>query len=532
VHIHGSSGRAAWWATEPRFIKPMITKLETERSASTNRAAGEAGNAPSLPHSSPNKHAKPSIIIVAPRGEAVRNFLYSDTLRLLREQARVVVLSVVSNEAILAKVRPFVEEIVLVEEHPVHPAAAYLRLLIENAHDRWLWSKVAQNNWELRTRRARQLGGLQHLKWLAVSSISRVLGNNPCLHALTSIERSLQWRLRTTRKYDELFSRLKPDLVFNGSHIHGFAGELPLRVAQRMGIKTAGFIFSWDNLTSRSRILVPYDYWFVWHETMKRQLLELYPRIRPESVFVTGTPQMDFHFRPEFILPREELARRIGIDPKRPFILYTSGVASHFPEEHRHVELVIRLLDELPAYMRPQLVVRNYIKGTSQEMKALSEGKFKNVVFPPMLWDMAWATPRFEDLELYCSLVHHAAMSINAASTVTLEFILKDKPVINLDFDPPGTDLAPCDGFKRHIRFDHFLPVAQSGATMVAQSKEDMLRMLIRGLTEPAADSAARAKFVADFFGSMADGCAGERIADTVLHLARKRTAGAPDKSC
>ena len=50
----------------------------------------------------------------------------------------------------LAKARPFVEEIIPIEEHPVQPAAAYLRTLIENAHDRWLWSKVAQNNWELR----------------------------------------------------------------------------------------------------------------------------------------------------------------------------------------------------------------------------------------------------------------------------------------------------------------------------------------------------------------------------------------------
>jgi hypothetical protein len=379
---------------------------------------------------------------------------------------------------------------------------------------------VAQNNWELRTRRARQQGGFQHLQWLAVAGAARILGNRPCLYALTSLERSLQWWLRTTRKYDELYTRLKPDLVFNGSHIHGFAGELPLRVAQRMGISTAGFIFSWDNLTSRSRVMVPYDYWFVWHEGMKRQLLGIYPGIKPENVFMTGTPQMDFHFRPEYVMSREELARRIGIDPKRPFILYTTGVDKHFPQEHRHVELVIRQLQELDIPIRPQLVVRNYIKGTSPEMKALSERKIPNVVFPAMLWDMAWATPRYEDLELYCSLVQHAAMSINAASTVTLEFILQDKPVINLDFDPPGSALAPCDGFKRHIRFDHFWPVAESGASMVAQSEDDMRRMLIKGLTEPESMNRERKQFIKDFFGSTADGKSGQRVAEKLLELA------------
>jgi len=461
-------------------------------------------------------------MLVVPRGEAVRNFLYSDTLRLLSEHARVVVLSVVTNEAILGKARPFVEEIVTIEEHPVHPAAAYLRTQIENAHDRWLWSKVAQNNWELRARRACQQGRVQRLQWMAVAGASRLLSNKPCLHALTAVEQSLQWRLRTTRKYDELFTRLKPDLVFNGSHIHGAAGELPLRVAQRLGIPTAGFIFSWDNLTSRSRVMVPYDYWLVWHKGMKKQLLEIYPRIKPEDVFVTGTPQMDFHFRPELVMPREELACRIGIDPKRPFILYTTGIDRHFYQEYRHVELVIRLLKELNLPVQPQLVVRNYIKGTSPEMKALSERKIEDVVFPPMLWDMAWATPRPEDLELYCSLVQHAAMSINAASTVTLDFILKDKPVINLDFDPPGSDLAPCDGFKRHIRFDHFWPVAQSGATMVAQSEDDMRRMLIQGLNQPGAGSRERKQFVSDFFGFTANGKSGQRVADCLVALANR----------
>jgi hypothetical protein len=266
--------------------------------------------------------------------------------------------------------------------------------------------------------------------------------------------------------------------------------------------------------------MVPYDYWLVWHEGMKRQLLEIYPRIDPERVFVTGTPQMDFHFRPEFVLPRKELARRIGIDPRRPFILYTTGLDKHFPEEYRHVELVIRLLKDLDLPERPQLVVRNYIKGTSPEMKALSERKLEDVVFPPMLWDMAWATPCPEDLELYCSLLRHAAMSINAASTVTLEFMLANKPVINLDFDPPGSELAPCDGFKRHIRFDHFWPVAQSGGTMVATSEADMRRMLVAGLTQPEADGEARRAFVKTFFGGNATGSSGKQVAEVLSRLA------------
>ena len=95
-----------------------------------------------------------------------------------------------------------------------------------------------------------------------------------------------------------------------------------------------------------------------------------------------------------------------------------------------------------------------------------------------------------------------------------------DKPVINLDFDPPGSNLAPCDGFKRHIRFDHFWPVAQSGGTMVAQSEDDMRRMLVQGLTEPQTGSAGRKRFVREFSGFTADGESGQRVAAALLNLA------------
>src|SRR5205085_5192990 len=142
------------------------------------------------------------------------------------------------------------------------------------------------------------------------------------LELLTDVERGIEWRLRPNDRFTRLFAELRPDLVFNCSHIHGPAGDLPLSAAHRMGIPTAGFIFSWDNLTSRSRIFVPYDYFLVWHEPMRRQLLGLYLRLDPTRVHVTGTPQFDYHFQPQYRLSREELAARVGFDPARPFVLY------------------------------------------------------------------------------------------------------------------------------------------------------------------------------------------------------------------
>jgi hypothetical protein len=476
-------------------------------------------------HIADQGRSKPHIVLIIPRGEAVRNFLYSQTLRVLSEQARVTVLSVVYDEQFVERFSPYCEEIIELQGYREHPVVEYLRALVQTTHFRWLWSKVAQNNWETWEFEADTPS--RRIKWEAWKLITDLLAHRPMLEALTRAEQQATWRLRPTDDFDRLFERLKPDLVFNGSHIHGPAASLPVRVANGMGIPTAGFVFSWDNLTSRSRIFEPYDFYLVWHNHMRDQLRSIYPFIPADRVLVTGTPQLDFHFDPHYCLSREELARRIGFDPQRPYILYTTGIARHFPEEHHTVELVIRLLQEMDLPQKPQLVVRTYVKGTSPEMWELARRNTPDVFFPEVLWDAKWFTPKYEDLEMYTSMVKHAALGINAASTVTLELLMHDRPVINLGLNPPGTSLPHHLRYSRHILFDHFQPIARSGAVMVAWSENDMERMLYRGLTQPQADSAKRKRLLEQMFGNTLDGYAGQRVAEQLLALARQKVAAA-----
>ena len=465
---------------------------------------------------------KPHIVIVAGRGEVLRNFLYSDTLPRLAAGARVTVLSVIDDPEHVGRFQRYTERIVRLAEHPQRPAVAHYRTLVENAHDRWQWSAAARDNWQRRDLRAverRRVG-----RRLVVKAVSRALAWRSALRALTALERRLAFRLRPTRDFDRLFAELRPDLVFNGSQIHGMAAELPLRVARRMGIRTAVFVFSWDNLTSQSRIMVPYDDYLVWTDDIRRELLELYPEVGAEHVVAIGTPQFDFHFKADFQLDREQLCRRIGIDPSRPYVLYTTGIDNHFFDEHLHVERVANILERLDLPRKPQLVVRTYVKGTSPEMHALAARRLPDVVFPAVMWDERYQTPRYEDLTIYTSLLKHAALGINAASTVSLELMIFDKPIVNLGFDPPGTGLPRCLGFERHLVLDHYRPVAESGATMVARSYNDLADMLKRGLTQPEADSAARSRFLDSMFDGLLDGSSGHRVAERLLELAAEAT--------
>lgn len=466
---------------------------------------------------------KPHIVLIIPRGEAVRNFLYSDTLKVLSENARVTLLTVIHDNQFRARFGPLVDDIIPLPHQSEHRFVKNFRHLLHEAHFRWLWSKVAQNVWEIRDHKADT--SWKKFRWLLFRAGARLLAHRPLLEHLTEVERYLTWRLRADDHFVQLFRRLQPDLVFNGSHIHGPAAELPVKIAHRLGIPTVGFIFSWDNLTSRSRIFVPYDYYFVWHEKMKRQLLDIYPRINPESIFVTGTPQFDFHFKPEFHLSREQLAAELGIDPRRPYIFYTTGIAKHFPEEHRHVRFIADFLQEADLNPRPQLVVRTYVKGTSPEMKALAAEGLPDVIFPEVKWDDKWFMPQYDDLAIYSSSLRHAAMGINAASTVSLELMIFEKPIINIGFDPMGSMIPHPHRWRRHIEFDHYLPVAESGAVRVANSPPDIRTLITEALHRPHSLCESQKDYLSETFDFVLDGQAGSRIASqlAILSLQRKR---------
>jgi hypothetical protein len=382
---------------------------------------------------------------------------------------------------------------------------------------------VAKNKWAVRDIEAK--GMKRKFKRIIEKILVLPFANRPALELFTKLENYLTLKLKRTQEFDEIYDRIKPDIVFNGSHIHGSASFLPVRVAHSKGITTAGFIFSWDNLTNRSRIFEPYDYFFVWNNGLKQQLLGLYPALEANNVLVTGTPQFDFHFKEQFRLSREELCRRLEIDPERKFILYTTGIDRHFPEEHRHVQSIINILHEMDMSERPQLVVRTYVKGTSEEMKQLSNAGNEDVVFPAVQWDERWFTPKYEDLEIYSSLIQHADMAINPASTVSLEFLMFDRPVMNIGFDPPGSNIEKELRWERHILFDHYQPVAKSGATMIAYSLEEMREMIRSGIVEPERLHAEREAFTKAMFDSTLDGNSAKRIALSLLDICAKKTS-------
>lgn len=453
------------------------------------------------------------VAIIFPRGEVIRNFVYTGMLDRLRAESEIHLLTVDPGEEFGQMLADKCDSIYPLTEAEDKWIIRIQREMLDVTHNRWIWSRAAKERSRLRDIEARTV------RQKAIRRIKKIVSfpfaNRVGLNTLSSIERTSSRFFRNSDEYTELYKRIRPELVFNASHVHSRNATQAVEAAQWLGIPTATFIFSWDNLTSQGRIMLPYDYYLVWNAQLKQQLLEMYEWIKPENVFVTGTPQFDYHFQEKYYLNKKDYCEEIGADPNRPIVLYATGMPNHMPGEPDIVEGIADILAEFPKGEEPQLVLRVYAKDLTGRFNELRRRR-PDIIFADPLWEPAWLTPKYEDSYSLINALRHCSLGINVASTVSLELCMFDKPVINVGYNPPSVSKQELS-YADYYEFDHYRPVVESGAVNVAWSLDDMRQLIKSSLSNPEQNTRQRKMFINQMFGSTLDGRSAHRVAKTLL---------------
>lgn len=488
------------------------------RSTSTRTTAAEYSVSGSVAMQNADDVSSGRILALIPRGEVIRNFVYSGAFDLLMKEADLEIMSVSPGDAVQNMLLDRFGKVHTLESVPERWLLRIQREILDTAHNRWLWTGAARERSRLRDADAKTIRqkAVRTLK----KAISYPVANRVGLRSLSSVERISSRMLSNGRIFVDRLRELSPSLVFNGSHVHSTIADQAVQAAQWLGIPTATFIFSWDNLTSQGRIALPYDYFLVWNTALRDQLLAMYGWIKPENVFVTGTPQFDFHFDPRFYQSREDFCSGIGADPARPIVLYTTGMANHMPFEPEIVEEIADMLRDVGHDPAPQLVVRVYPKDRTGRFEKLKHSR-PDILFPRVEWESSWHTPKYEDSFALVNSLRHCALGINVASTVSLELCMFDKPAVNVGYNPPSVNPNDLD-YASYYDFDHYRPIVASGAVEVAASPREMRACISRALGHPAERSVERKRLMSDMFGDTLDGRSAERTAQVLLTLARK----------
>ncbi len=289
-----------------------------------------------------------------------------------------------------------------------------------------------------------------------------------------------------TREWEQLLREHRPTVLLSTDQRPPDNVALTL-AAKRLGIPAGAFVFSWDNLSSKGRMPGPFDFYLVWSEHMKQELMRFYPAINSDQVTVTGPPQFGAYLDPALSSARHDFIGSLGLDPEQPLVCFSGEDPITDPENVEHLLALLEATDaSSPA---PQVVVRPSPVDDPDRWRRACEGR-SNVTVSPPPWrrpDGNWtrALPTHEDNRLLANLLTHCAAGVNMVSTMTLDFALAGKPTINLAFDVADPPLHGVPVWEKHFRFEHYQTVVDNDAALFARSQAELPQLLRQVLDRP-----------------------------------------------
>src|SRR5215510_9520783 len=217
--------------------------------------------------------------------------------------------------------------------------------------------------WDFRQRPPSRISMWRHVRRRKSEPLDRAMRLPARFFALAHAERAIENRLeemllnyhRSPAAAERLL-RNRPAAVLSTGP---FQFEQPgvAAITKKLGIPTIAFIPSWDNLSTKNRLMFKYDAYMVWSEQGKRELHHFYPYTKNRPVYVVGAPQFDVFFQHRFFLSREEFCLTQGLDHKKPIIVYAVGSPNFLQEKYGALFLAQRVaageLGDVQMIVRP-----------------------------------------------------------------------------------------------------------------------------------------------------------------------------------
>ena len=258
--------------------------------------------------------------------------------------------------------------------------------------------------------------------------------------------------------------------------------------AQQMNVPTAAFIFSWDNLASKGRMAANFDHYLVWSEQMKKDLQQFYPKVPALKISIVGTPQFAPYAMPIYVASKEQFIQKFKLNPALKTLCYSCGDVSTSPNDPYYISLIAGAIEinELP---KCNLLVRTSPAETPGRFDVL-----KNE-YPWIKWNIpqwtqlrsshqeAWSQriPSEQDLIDLKNILAHSDVNINMLSTMSLDFMLHGKPVINPVMGNGSNGLGDDQKF---LKYAHIKLLLDSKASKLSCDPQQLLTAIQNALAK------------------------------------------------
>ncbi|CAN5782106.1 hypothetical protein BH11BAC4_BH11BAC4_11700 [soil metagenome] len=432
---------------------------------------------------------KIDIAYIISHGFAARMLLQTDLLgKLLQKGYKVAVITPAKNDENLLN---YAAEngIEIIEYNPVSSlwTGEYMRLR------KYLFEDIKKNAalWEKHLRDlniARQRSFLATFKIRSYYLVHVLMNRFPFLRKLFAgfERRSLKDPVAT-----KILEELNPRLLIATYPMNLPESRLLFAGNKSAGVRTTIHLLSWDNITCKGYFPQLADNYISWGNIMKQEFIEYY-KIPESKIYNTGVPHFDLHKGTSGSFEYKEIIKQKGLDPEKPYIFFALGSPYFSPTEIDIAEWLAKKIGqkdfgEMQMVIRPhpQNLSDNAADSTMKERLRSMQSASVVIDWPKMLKSSSlnWSMQMSDMLE-FAYLLEGCKLSINSGSTVSIDSLLHDKPVIQPLFDAAG-ELPWWQSVRRVLDYKHCKKLVDLGGVIVTHDFKEFEGEIRHYLNDP-----------------------------------------------
>jgi hypothetical protein len=261
----------------------------------------------------------------------------------------------------------------------------------------------------------------------------------------------------------------------------------PMLAANDLGIPTAVFIFSWDNLP-KGMLVVEADYYFVWSEHMKNELLYYYPHILAKQIKITGSPQFEGHFYVQDKDDKLEFYKKYKLDLSKKYICFSGDDVTTSPYDQYYLEDLAQVVTKMNKENGDALRIiyrKCPVDFTDRHLEIVK--KYANVIscIDP-LWDNlgnGWHSvmPQEADSKLLSETIRYSELVINVGSSMVFDAVCHDTPCAYINYNTAKGDVSKWD-VKKIYKYIHFKSMPSKEAVIWIHKEEDYFKIIEKAI--------------------------------------------------
>lgn len=307
---------------------------------------------------------------------------------------------------------------------------------------------------------------------------------------LEKIRKKIKKLESNTAYYDNCVKTLqkeKPDFVFCTNQRPVLA-IVPLLAAKKLRIPTATFIFSWDNLP-KATMVVETDFYFVWSEHMKKELLHYYPYVKENQIFITGTPQFESHFDKAKLVSKESFYKENQLDLDKKYICYSGDDITTCPDDPQYLNDVAQAVRQLNNQGNSLgIIFRRCPVDFSNRFDFVLEKNKDIITSIAPLWQKAgegWNTilPTQADCVLQINTIYHTEMVINLGSSMVFDYVSFQKNCAFLNYNVKNR-IDKNWSVSKIYNYIHFRSMPDKKAVIWLNSQDEIANKIKLGLEQ------------------------------------------------